>query len=170
MSIMLRDLLDYIKIQVYGNRMKFEEIELRPLVENKLEILKNVITLNRSVFSNDVPAGLIVFSDYQMLSIMIHNLIDNAAKFTHDGKICIQAVTHPDNKIELTISNTATGVPDELMEMINSTEEEHVSEFSGKPRKKAGMGLLIVKEVAALIGVNLKVTQTEMTRFHLFFE
>ncbi|WP_254411159.1 sensor histidine kinase [Dyadobacter diqingensis] len=170
MSIMLRDLLDYIKIQVYGNRMKFEEIELRPLVENKLEILKNVITLNRSVFSNDVPAGLMVFSDYQMLSIMIHNLIDNAAKFTHDGKICIQAVIHSDNKIELTISNTATGVPEELMEMINSTEEEHVSEFSGKPRKKAGMGLLIVKEVAALIGVNLKVTQTEMTRFHLFFE
>lgn len=169
MGRMLRDLLDYIKIQVYGNRMKFEDIELRALVENKLEILKNVIALNGSAFSNDVPPGLTVFSDYQMLSIVIHNLIDNAAKFTHKGKICVQGIMYADNKVELIISNTATGVPDDLMEMINSTEEEF-SEPTEKPRKKTGMGLLIVKEISMLVGVTLKVTQTEMTRFHLYFE
>lgn len=171
MSGMLRDLLDYIKIQVYGNRMKFEDIELKKLIDEKLEILKNVIVHNGSDFYNEVPADLIVFSDYQMLSILIHNLIDNAAKFTHHGKIRVHARADQDERIELIISNTSTGVPDDLFEMINSLEDdERLPDSPGKIKKKTGMGLLIVKEVATLVGITLKVTQTDQTHFHLFFE
>ncbi|WP_254411158.1 sensor histidine kinase [Dyadobacter diqingensis] len=171
MSGMLGDLLDYIKIQVYGNRMKFEEIELKTLIDNKLGILKNVIIHNGSAFSNQVPGGLLVFSDYQMLSIMIHNLIDNAAKFTHDGDICIQTEIHQNGNVELIISNTGTGVPDDLFEIINNKEsDENISGSSEKIHRKTGMGLLIVKEVGALIGITLKVSQTDRTHFHLLFD
>lgn len=168
-SVMLRDLLDYIKVQVYGNRMKFEDIELSALVENKLQIFKSVINNNGSHFKNEIPAGLQVFSDYQMLSIMIHNLIDNAAKFTVNGSICARTQVHEDGKVELIISNSATGVPEELLELINMTEEKEPA-VTDKPVRRAGLGLLIVKEISTLIGVNLRVTETDMTRFHLYFE
>lgn len=168
-SVMLRDLLDYIKVQVYGNRMKFEDIELSALVENKLQIFKSVIKSNGSYFKNEVPAGLQVFSEYQMLSIMIHNLIDNAAKFTIHGSICVRTQVHEDGKIELIISNSATGVPDELLDLINMPEDKEPA-VTGKPVRRAGLGLLIVKEISTLIGVNLKVTETDMTRFYLYFE
>lgn len=36
MSLILRDLLYYIKIQVYGNRMEFEGTDRKALVDNKL--------------------------------------------------------------------------------------------------------------------------------------
>lgn len=55
---------------------------------------------------------------------MIHNLIDNAAKFTHNGQICIQTDMRQGFIVELIISNTATGGPDDLFEMINNTETD----------------------------------------------
>lgn len=170
MSLMLRDLLNYIKIQVYGNRMKFEEIDLHALADNKLEIFKNVIRLHESTYENRVPEQLTVFSDYQMLAILVHNLVDNAAKFTHMGKIQIEARHEPGQRVELIIANTAMGLPEEVLELINSADNTIPAEISVKQRKRVGMGLLIVKEVAALLGVSIKISQTDMTRFHLFFE
>ncbi|WP_254411160.1 sensor histidine kinase [Dyadobacter diqingensis] len=170
MSMMLRDLLDYVKIQVYGNRMKFEEINLKALIDNKLAIFKNVILHHESGYVNEVPEDLSVYSDYQMLSILVHNLIDNAAKFTQNGSIQISAKRNKTQRIELVIANSTIGLPDEFLEMINNNEEISSTDVSVKYRKKVGMGLLIVKEVAALVGVTLKVTQTDMIRFHLFFE
>jgi signal transduction histidine kinase len=72
--------------------------------------------------------------------------------------------------VELIISNTATGVPDDLFEMINNTEIDEKFSGSSDTRRKTGMGLLIVKEVGALIGINLKVSQSDRTHFYLFFE
>lgn len=41
---------------------------------------------------------------------------------------------------------------------------------SSDTRRKTGMGLLIVKKVGALIGITFKVSQSDRTHFHLFFE
>lgn len=105
-----------------------------------------------------------------MLSILVHNLIDNAAKFTKNGSIQIIAKTNEAQRVELIIANSTMGLSDELMEMINNNGEISSTGVSVKYSKKVGMGLLIVKEVSALVGVTLKVTQTDMIRFHLFFE
>jgi K+-sensing histidine kinase KdpD len=150
---MLRDLLNYIKMQVYGNPMKFEGINLKALVDSKLAIFKNVILLHESGFVNEVPEHLSLYSDYQMLSILVHNLIDNAAKFTQNGSIQIGAKTNKAQRVELIIGNSTTGLPDGFMEMINNNEEISSTGVSVKYGRKVGMDLLIVKEVSALVGV-----------------
>ena len=51
------------------------------------------------------------------------------------------------------------------MKMINNNEENSSTGVSVKYSKKVGMGLLIVKEVSTLVGVTLKVTQTDKICF-----
>ena len=170
MSILLRDLLNYIKINVYGNRLQFEELGIYHLVEEKQKMFKNLLKQNEILFINEISRDVKVNCDLQMVSIMIHNLIDNAAKFTKKGVIRISAYRYENDRLEIVVSNTALGIPPEIIEMINTPVDEKINNNPDMPVRRAGLGLIIVKEVATLIGVKLKVTQTNVTSFHLLFE
>lgn len=169
MGGMLVDLLGYIKVQVYGNRLNSEEINLKNVVDEKLELFKDLIHMNGSSFVNDVDSGQTVHCDYQFLAIIIHNLIDNAAKYTYQGEIQIYCRASQDYKLELVISNTGTGVSSELLEMMNKPiQDKNLDELMENGRM-TGLGLLMVKEMAELAGITIKVTQKNITSFHLFF-
>ncbi|GLU51460.1 ligand-binding sensor domain-containing protein [Dyadobacter frigoris] len=170
MSSLLSGLLDYIKAHVYENSLHFEEINLKLLVDEKLEIFKNMITENGSQFRNEISDDTQVYCDYQMLGIMIHNLIDNAAKFTRKGEIRIYFNINNENGRELVISNTTVGVPKEIQDMINAPKKENVTLSALPGQTRTSLGLLIVKEIAALVGVGLRVTQSNVTSFHLIFK
>jgi signal transduction histidine kinase len=103
-----------------------------------------------------------------LLSIIIHNLIDNAAKYTKKGDISIYMRKRGDGKSELIISNTGSQLPEEVISMINHSGLQN--ESSAANQRTSGIGLLIVKEIAGLIDVNIHVTQTDKTCFHLVFD
>jgi len=168
MSILLRDMLNYLRINVYGNRLKFEDIRLRPLAEEKLDMFRNMMDVNNTTFINNIPEEIEVNSDLQMVAIMIHNLVDNASKYTRNGTIEIYADIFEDHKVELVVANTDFGIPQHIVDMINAPTMEDKPD-SATPTNKAGLGLLIVKEVSIMIGVSLHITQTDQTRFHLVF-
>jgi signal transduction histidine kinase/outer membrane protein assembly factor BamB len=169
MSTLLVDLLDFLKVSVYQKRMDFENINLGKLVDNKLELFKNVVARNNSRFINEVSSDQTVFSSYQFLSIVIHNLIDNAGKYTYNGEVRIYMKTDTEYKAELIISNTGRGIPLQMIEMINSPiDNDNLGNLMDSGRT-TGLGLLIVKEVGEMAGITIKVTQTDVTSFHLCF-
>lgn len=170
MSTMLQDLTEYIKIQVYGNNFRFESINLKTLVDTKLDFFKDVITNNRSDLTNQIQETVYVVSDYQLLSIIIHNLIDNAAKYTHHGKISIYCRMQKHRGVELVISNTGSGLSASVIENLNNFRPDRQSEQNVNNKRVTGLGLIIVRELCDLLGVTLRVTQTASTNFHLFFQ
>lgn len=170
MSGMLRDTLDFIKVEVYGKRLHFEYLNLAELIDTKLEIFKVGIELNGSSFINNVPLSLTAYSDYHFLSIIIHNLLDNAAKYTYKGHIRIYTQATNDEGVELIISNTGTGLSNEMIKNMNMPILNENLEDLVEEGRLAGLGLLIVKEMAELADVTIKVTQTDVTSFHLFFK
>jgi signal transduction histidine kinase len=164
---LLEDLLNYVKIQVYGNSLHFEKINLKELIDWKLELFKNVIAHRGNYFTNELPETITVTSDYQLLSIVIHNLIDNAIKYTRQGEIRIYTKAGNSTITELVISNAGSGISQKMIDMINGPGEKKHLNHSVKNAQITGLGLLIVKEMADLIGVTLKVEQTDVTSFHL---
>nr|WP_295921241.1 ATP-binding protein [uncultured Dyadobacter sp.] len=170
MSELLRGLLDYIKVHVYGNSIQFEQVNLRTLVAHKYEIFKVASEQKGNTFRNEVPLEASVSSDAQMLAIMVHNLIDNAVKFTDDGIIRIWVSGQADENMVLHIANTGTGIPPHVIGIINLPEREEAGDIGTPLGRKTGLGLLIVKEVAALINIRLHVASEDgETRFTLRF-
>lgn len=170
MSDLLRGLLDYIKVHVYGNSIQFEPVNLRTLVENKYEIFRIASEQKGNTFENEVPLGLSVSSDAQMLAIMVHNLIDNAIKFTQKGVIRISVARQADENVVLHIANTGEGIPLHVIEIINAPDLEETDDVVKPFSRKTGLGLLIVKEIAVLINVRLHVmSDNGETRFTLRF-
>ena len=166
MASMLKDLLDYVKTQVYGNKIELRDLQLADIVTDKIAIFNNTIVANDSVIYNEVPSSLTVISDHQLLSIIVHNLIDNAAKYTRSGEIRVY-VSEENAKTALVISNSGAGLSPSVISFLNN--DYKLGEDSAIDRKISGIGLFIVKEVAGIIGVDIKVTQTDKTSFHLYF-
>ncbi|GLU53996.1 sensor histidine kinase [Dyadobacter frigoris] len=170
MSNLLKGLLNYIKVHVYENALCLEHIDLKILVDEKFGIFKNMVALNNSWFVNEIPDDIQVLSDHQMLGIMIHNLIDNAAKYTSGGQIKVYISNYSENKLVLVVANSSTGIPQQVQDMINTVEIEGALDLSKSGYRKTSLGLLIVKEIAALLGIGLKVEQTDMTSFYMIFK
>ncbi len=166
-SNLLEDLLDYIKIQVYGNSLHFERINLKRLIDSKLDLFEAVIVRKGNDVVNEIADTLEVTCDYLLLSIVVHNLIDNAVKYTSEGEIRISAKVINGDVTELVISNIGSGIPQKIIDMINTSDGKKFQGHGIRNTKITGLGLLIVKEIADLIGVTLRVDQTDLTSFYL---
>jgi signal transduction histidine kinase len=163
---MLQDILNYIKIQVYGKRVRMEDISIKNLIQEKLELFKNVIDQKNNRVTFCLSQDLVVHNDYQLLSIVIHNLIDNATKYTRDGEISFDAEVRSELR-ELTISNTGLPLPPDTVALFNDPDTP--AHYPNGLEGSGNLGLIIVKEVAELIGVKISISQTEKINFHLRF-
>jgi signal transduction histidine kinase len=163
---MVQDLLSYTKIQVYGKRIKLEDISISSLVHEKIDFFQTVIEQKNNRIKFDFPEELFVYNDRQLLSIIIHNLIDNATKYTKNGEISFQTIVGS-GLSELVISNNGHHLPDEVINLFNEVE---ISERNPHNIEEHGnLGLIMVKEIAQLIGIQITTSYTEKINFHIRF-
>ena len=143
------------------------EVDLSELIAQKLILFEKVFLLYRNEVSDEVPPGLTVRSNPELLSVVIHNLIDNASKYARNGQIRIFSKTSG-HAIHLVIADTGKGVDAEIREWFNNPASAH-SESYGNASPK-GFGLVIVKEVARLIDLSVFVDNHNGSEFHLVFD
>jgi signal transduction histidine kinase len=167
MSALLKDLLDYLRVNLYGQSLQLQEVNLSSLVVNKQNVFKDAVSEKGNSLAIDVPETLQVITDYQLLSIIIHNLLDNACKYTRNGTISITGRQATEG-LTLTIANTGTALSADLIESFNRVEHQG-DESSSQISKGSGLGLVIVKEVAHLLGISVIAAQTEINTFTIIF-
>jgi signal transduction histidine kinase len=100
----------------------------------------------------EIPSGRTVMkTDRVKVKEILRNLLENARKFTAQGKVTVGFTERDDGTVQFVVTDTGIGIPKEslpkifdLFYQIDSAAKEHAS---------AGMGLNIVKRlVAALSG------------------
>lgn len=145
MYYMIDNLIQYIKTHVKNGSARPEEIDLHELMEEKIDIFGSIAQTNNTTIINNVPAELEFSTHYQVLAVVIHNLLDNAVKNTREGEIILSAVAS-DGKITVSFEDSGTGLPPTLIQWIN-----HYAHPNGKDEGTSpvhnGMGLLIVLEL-----------------------
>ncbi|WP_461117913.1 sensor histidine kinase, partial [Spirosoma jeollabukense] len=165
---LLKELLTYTKTKVYEDRKELGPIDLYDLVKNRAEVFRSMFVANHNTFVNDVPEDFLISSDHHLLGIIIHNLIDNAAKYTQQGQIRV-FVGYVNHQPQLIIANPGRAMAPQTIAWFNRGYDEQESVTKLLATNKNGAGLLIVKEMAAMINVRLYVEQTDITAFHLVF-
>ncbi|MBP6308111.1 MAG: response regulator [Burkholderiaceae bacterium] len=106
-----------------------------------------------------------IHSDAQILERILRNLIENAIKFTDQGAVTLTAA-RMDDGLNLTISDTGPGIPDNLKADIF---KEYFQACAEKKEEGLGLGLAIVRHLAPLlgIGINVRDNQPRGTCFEL---
>ena len=97
-----------------------------------------------------VPCALSVRSDRRLLEQMIRNLISNALKYTHRGRVLV-GCRRRQGKLRIEVWDTGIGIPESELKAI--FDEYHQVDNAARQRSQGlGLGLSIVKSLGELLG------------------
>jgi signal transduction histidine kinase len=161
------NLLQYIKLSSRDKQVVMEEVDLAALIGEKVEIFRDIAAAQQTVLLNEVPDRISIRSNSRLLGIVIHNVLDNAVKVTYEGQVSIYIV--PDPMLQIIIEDTGIGMRQDMVDWCNTvhTEKEQLNAVPGH----SGFGLVIIKELLALVNGELLVSssQEKGTKVRLLF-
>ena len=103
---------------------------------------------------------LYVKADEAKIDQVLHNLIDNAVKFSKNNSLIIIETTAKNGKVFVSIKDSGIGIPKNNIEKIWT--RFYKSDLSrGKDKKGTGLGLAIVKDIIQAHKENINVISTE---------
>jgi signal transduction histidine kinase/DNA-binding response OmpR family regulator/HAMP domain-containing protein len=171
---LINDILDLSKIEsgtitVDPNEVSF--VDLRDYVEQNF---RHVAGQKGLEFSIDLDAKLprSINTDAKRLQQVVKNLLSNAFKFTEHGSVKLsyrvategwsrdnQSLARAESVLAFTVSDTGIGIPQDKQKIIF----EAFQQADGTTSRKyggTGLGLSISREIARLLGGEIKVVST----------
>ncbi len=164
---LVSDILDF-------SRMRNREMAVREGIVSMRDVAEVVVVLTRPLLGdkncrliNDIPADLPhAQGDENRLKQILHNLIDNAVKFTKEGAIYLEGRMRED-MIEIEVRDTGIGIPreslEEIFESFRQADASVEREYGG-----AGLGLSITRKLVELHNGRLRV-ESEVGKGSSFF-
>lgn len=161
------NLLQYIKTQSAGGIIEKSMVDLHLLLDEKQLIFQHIATGSLTTIENRVAPGTEVYTNQTLLAIVLHNLIDNSVKVTEKGLVSLDAIAGRDGT-SIIVADTGIGMSPQLVRWFNQQSSENNS-LTGANASGSGIGLYIVKGIAALLAIDVSVSSTEAgTEFRLF--
>ena len=144
-------LLDFARIEAGRTRASYQLTDLAALTRDLASAFRSVIEHAGLALEVDCDAVVApVYVDREMWENIVLNLTSNAFKFTFDGVIRV-ALAETDGAVELTVSDTGTGIPDHELPRI--FERFHrVQDARSRSYEGSGIGLALVQELVRLHG------------------
>ena len=151
---LINDILDISKIEAGKMTLDLEEIDPEKIL-NDLYILTYVQAQQKGLkLEINIPESnkIHIRADYAKLKQVLLNLIGNAIKFTHTGKIVVDYVPMPDKGfVKFFVKDTGIGVSEEKIKKLFN---KFVQGDGSMTRKYGGtgLGLAITKSLVELMG------------------
>ncbi|NBL64496.1 response regulator [Flavobacterium sp. NST-5] len=161
-------LLTYINEILEINRIESENIEiekiefnLKQLLDDIQNALKELASQNNVEFvlEKDDNIAAFVLSDPTKLSQILINLINNALKFTENGRVLVRAKVLDDSETEqeiyFEVVDNGIGIPADKQNIIFESFSQGSVEINRK-YGGTGLGLAIVKRLVSMLGGEIK--------------
>ncbi|MDR7091616.1 two-component regulator propeller domain-containing protein [Cellvibrio fibrivorans] len=158
LAALVDDILDFAKLKNQGVVLHKKAVDLRVLVDIVITLSRPLIGDKPLTLHNHVPENLpAAYADEDRLLQILHNLIGNAVKFTHEGSINIYAeVNEKDDQILVQIADSGIGIAAEHL----TTIFQPFQQVDGRAERVyggTGLGLSITKQLVELHGGTISV-------------
>ena len=165
LTAFINDILEIQKID--SNKIEIENIDfnLKKLFQNIQNSLKELAIINNNNFElqldSNIPDNLI--GDPTKLSQIMMNLINNALKFTKNGKVqLITKLVTIENSlatIYFEVKDSGIGIPEDKLDAVFNSFSQGSVDINRK-YGGTGLGLTIVKKLTEILGGTIKVEST----------
>ncbi|MGZ5008452.1 MAG: response regulator [Methylobacter sp.] len=165
----INDILDFSKIEAGKMELEMLDFHLESLVEQTTSLFQER-THDKGIvleYEIDSRVPLDVRGDPNRLRQILTNLLANAIKFTNEGKVQLFVRLDPDNTGEgpgtalvFCVRDTGIGISPETMTQLFKP----FTQADGSTTRKyggTGLGLIISKDLALLMGGNIEATSTQ---------
>ena len=166
-----KDILKKTRLSLKGlNGMLHSILDISRLDANSVEFSPNHISLNTLIsqitdeysvktkhlkVSNNLTQDLIVFSDPTVLYRILHNIFDNAVKYTQDGHIKWTA-KESKTGVVLEVKDSGIGIPKDKIDTVFD-EFEQLNNPERNREKGLGLGLAIVNRLCNIANIEINI-------------
>jgi len=134
---LISNLLDVSRIDAGTLAMEQEEVRLGTLLREAVAAAK--IQAPQYVFALDIPARLpLVSADPRRIRQVMHNLLENAVKYSPPGSKVAVAVRYDPQSVTINVADEGIGIPEEYKERVF---ERFFQVDSASTRRVGGSGL-----------------------------
>ena len=160
LNLLVNDLLSLARLESMEANLQLSQINVRDFLEKVTRDWAKRLAAKNLQLELQVPADFpAVRVDERRLEEVVHNLLDNAVKYSHEnGRILIQAAA-PDQEVALSVHDEGVGIaPADLprvFERFYRADRARSRELGG-----TGLGLSIVKHIAQLHGGRVEAEST----------
>lgn len=160
LSFLLENLLQWAMSQMNQNQFAPQGIVLAKAIHETANLLVVGAEEKNISLSWEISPDVMVYTDYQMLSFIIRNLLINAIKYTPpQGKITITAQQEKD-LVKVWVKDTGVGIPaKDLPKLFDA--QEHFTRKGTQNEKGVGLGLMLCKEFVEKNGGTISVSSQE---------
>ena len=153
MTNLLNSLLDISRLDAGAVHPEFEEFPLQRLIDRlSAEFSRQAIHKGLDFAAEE--CATVVWSDPNLLSEIIQNLVSNAIRYTDKGHVRM-SFGEKNGKLRIDVSDTGIGIhSDQIDEIFN---EFHQIKTPGSNKEGFGLGLAIVRRLADLLGHEVSV-------------
>ena len=137
---LINDVLDMAKIESGRMNLNPEKFRLHDMLE-EVNSITSALASERNIsllIEPDSDQEVEVYADNTRLRQVMINLVNNAIKFTENGKITIRATRQDSATVMITVKDTGIGIPPEKLEDIF---QEFTQVDTSTTRKVGGTGL-----------------------------
>ncbi|SKC95345.1 Signal transduction histidine kinase [Chitinophaga ginsengisegetis] len=145
MHHLVDNLIHYMRISFLTGEFAEDTVDICQLIEEKIEIFRPVSGSKEIAVINHIPPGITVVVNKLLLAVVLHNLLDNAIKYTAMGVVELTA-ERGEGVLTIHLSDTGYGMPPAIRDWINHAEKDGNGQYDS-----AGIGLILVKELLTLI-------------------
>ena len=160
LNLLVNDLLSLARLESKEANLQLAEIKLRDFLESVTRDWAKRLAGKNLRLELEVPDNFPTLRvDERRLEEVVHNLLDNAVKYSHqNGRILIQAGA-PDQEVVLSVRDEGVGIAandlPRIFERFYRADRARSRELGG-----TGLGLSIVKHIAQLHGGRVEAEST----------
>lgn len=156
-----QNILNWIKHQNKRIVVSKANVAIGALAEEITEMFNEIAASKGTEIINLVSFDDVIKTDKNIISIIIHNLVSNSVKFTHQGSIQISSY-QIGTIYYICIEDSGYGMNEELLSRIKKTlrKEAYLSINISSGENGNGLGYLIITELLELIEGKLLIEST----------
>ncbi|MCB9800384.1 MAG: response regulator [Candidatus Omnitrophica bacterium] len=146
---LVSSLLDYQKIETGIAQYQFQELSLNELIREAAKQIRTVAAPKdlriEEVLNDEIPS---IVADRDRIFQVISNLLDNAVKFTPEGKVTVRSILmRQENAVRIEVEDTGIGIEEKdrgrLFKNFSQLETGKIQ----APFRGTGLGLAISKKI-----------------------
>jgi signal transduction histidine kinase/DNA-binding response OmpR family regulator len=160
---LINDILDISKIEAGKTELYVEDVELSTILDEITGTVQPLVEQNGNTLNLEIGTIGSIKTDTTKLRQIIFNLMSNAAKFTKNGTVTLQAKQYTELEvewIEVAVADTGIGMTDEqvsrVFDVFTQADSSTTRRYGG-----TGLGLAISRRFAQIMGGDVTVTSVE---------
>lgn len=162
--MLINDLLDISKIeagQMVITETKGNVVDLFSELESFFSSNKSLTTIELRTRIELKQSEQTIYCDFFRLNQILINLVNNALKFTKQGRVTVGCKLQDTNTILFYVEDTGIGIPEDKISVIFERFRQASDENTSKVYGGTGLGLSIVKGLTELMKGKVWCTSTE---------